>query len=422
MQDRRTVDQDHEEDPSQPPSASSTRLARSLVSDEFVSPNTRLVAVRYFLDRPGYGLDNSALRLWFHPPALARPNDICEFLRAQQIALDGLLIEIYLDQFKSFMMLEACAASGILWDFSDTSPKAPGSIDVRLTDLVNAHSEEVITEEQKRFPAASAREYGKDAPIELANVTPSGLFSFSMMVGLETAALWITLLPGSISDSFLLKWGPYMFFVGGIMQIIVGIFQVLRNNVYGATAFLGFGSFWCSNGIVAILEAYASDGTTAQDLILMSDPWGNFVRILFILAFCLALEIQTFAMNRLSSILIGLLCLKFFVQALAAWSTAAQWAQFAFGVLTSAFAFYVFVVEFTNQIYHRQIFRVYKWSEENSPEEVFGASGRLGTLHSKAARLRQARWISPCMLRDAKGDSPGNGATLILSDIDQTQT
>jgi len=58
----------------------------------------------------------------------------------------------------------------------------------------------------------------------------------------------------------------------------------------------------------------------------------------------------------------------------------------------SCLAFYVFMVEFTNQVYHREVFRVHKWSIKDSPEEVFGLAGRGQTLYSKAARLRQARY------------------------------
>jgi hypothetical protein len=45
--------------------------------------NHRLVVVRYYLDRPGYDLQNSAARLWFHPPVDVRPVDVKEFLENQ---------------------------------------------------------------------------------------------------------------------------------------------------------------------------------------------------------------------------------------------------------------------------------------------------------------------------------------------------
>jgi len=56
------------------------------------------------------------------------------------------------------------------------------------------------------------------------------------------------------------------------------------------------------------------------------------------------------------------------------------WTQFVLDVLTSSLAFYIYLVEFTNQVYQREVFTVWRWSEECSPEEVFGAAGLTGTL------------------------------------------
>ena len=229
------------------------------------------------------------------------------------------------------------------------------------------------------------------------------------MVALETAHLTGQLIPNSVNtERYLLKWGPYMFFVGGLLQIIVAIFQVFRNNVYGATAFLGFGSFWFANGLASILETYFGEEATAAAGLVRNntetDNWGDFVRLLFILLFCCALLVQTFAMNKLSSTLIALLCTKVFFSGLTGWSKAAQWGQFVTGWLTAFMALYVFLVELTNSIYHKEIFNVHRWHEAESPQEVFGAAGRTGTLHSKATRLRQAKYPQVSSLRAARCD------------------
>jgi hypothetical protein len=84
-------------------------------------------------------------------------------------------------------------------------------------------------------------------------------------------------------------------------------------------------------------------GTLADDLAGITDPWGNYSRIIFVFAFCCALLIQTFAMNRLSTTLIALLCIKVALQAMAGWSTTVQWLQLVFCV--AAFVFYVYSVE-----------------------------------------------------------------------------
>jgi succinate-acetate transporter protein len=382
------------------PKARKSRHVRIKSAQVMEAENHRLVVVRYFLDRPGYDLHNAASRFWFFPPAETNADDVLNFLTEQNIALPGLLIEIYLDRFEAYMLLEACRSCSTVWDFAEASFREPGILNIRLTDMDLADQEQSLSESEKSGIAPSKAQT-KQQP-QLANVTPAGLFSFSMMVGLETVSLMPSLMPGTVSESYVLAWGPYMYFVGGLMQILVATFQVLRNNAYGATAFFGFGSFWFSFGSYTILRTFfASEGTVAYDMLEGHDPWGSFFRSMFVFAFSVALLIQTFAMNRLSSTLIGLLCFKMLFSAFAGWSVALRWCQFVFGWMTSVFAFYVFVVELTNSIYHREVFPVYKWSLETSPDEAFGAPGRTGTLYSKAARLRRASYPNVRKIRSA---------------------
>ena len=438
----------HLEDDSNVGTTSSRTTTATTTTAVHSTPRRRLVVVRYFLDRPGYGLHNSACRFWWDAPAECTPLQVQEFLQLQGIALDGLLLEAFLDAFESFMMLEACQAAHVVWDFSQTSSQQPGILNIRLTDLYEAQAQElepIVTTEcnkhqQHAVPAPTIPRANTAAapPPSMANTIPAGLFSFSMMVGLETAALTGELITGSVQRSFVLSWGPYMFFVGGLLQIIVACFQVYRNNIYGTVAFLGFGSFWFANGLTSILQTYFLDTDVDNDddnvnLATLADPWGRFIRTFFVLAFSCSLLQQTFVMSRLSSTLIFLLCLKVGAAALGGWSRALQWCQFVFGWTTSAFAFYVFLVEFTNQVYHREVFKTYKWSEDNSPEEVFGASGKLDTLHSKAARLRQARYqqyhqstTGPTnnvrKVREACSSSPQGSPQVVADGSDNTDT
>ncbi|KAL7567959.1 hypothetical protein ACA910_019669 [Epithemia clementina (nom. ined.)] len=355
----------------------------------------RMAVIRYFLDRPGYDLRHSAARIWFHPPAICTPNDVRQFLDQQKIAMNGLLVEIFLDKFKSFMMLDAIEAGFIEWDFSDSSPSDPAILNVRLTDIENDQQYD-NTNLQSMVQGSSTRGAAakETSGSMIANTGPIGLFAFSIVTGLETAALANKLIPGSVQDSYILVWGPYGFFVGGLLQLLVGIFEVFRNNIYGAVAFQTFGCIWLSNGLSSILQThFSAEDTPAYELLGGSDPWFHFVRVMFIFAFCCVLEIQTWTMNKLSSILVGILCVKLFFHAITPWSLAAEWIDFIVGWILACFAFYVFLVEFTNQVYQRTVLQMYKWSEEHSPEELFGAAGRIGTLNSKAARLRQANFV-----------------------------
>ena len=363
--------------PNKPPRAS---ICEGSIKD--LSNNPRLVVARYFLDRPGYDLRHSSARLWERPPGTCSASHVESFLKTQGIAIDDLLVEIYVDKFESYMLLEACVASHVQWNFQNTTYNEPGILNVRLTDMIFAQRSDALQQ-------PSAPQLSSSSTPRHANTISLGLFSFSVMVGLETAAIMAVLIPGSINLAYVLAWGPYMFFIGGFLQVIVGIFQVVRNNIYGATAFLGFGTIWFSYGAKSILETYFS-GDVPEEVLASEDPLGNAIRSWYVLAFSCVLLKQTFVMSKLSTTLIALLCLKIFAASLSGWSTAMAWVQLVLGWIVSFFAFYVFTVEFTNDVYHREVFPTFKWSKEHSPEEVFGAAGRQSTLYSRAAMLRHA--------------------------------
>ena len=79
------------------------------------------------------------------------------------------------------------------------------------------------------------------------------------------------------------------------------------------------------------------------------------------------------------------------------------------GWVVSAFAFYVFAAEFTNEVYQREVVPVYPWSS-TSPEEVFSAAGRENKLVPQAAvALRAARAPTLLRLRSSKAKAGGKG-------------
>jgi succinate-acetate transporter protein len=342
----------------------------------------RMVVVRYFLDRPGYNLDNSSSRLWKNPPATCSPTDIAAFLREQGIRDDSdkkLLVELYLDKFRSYMLLEVCAVDGVQFNFTGTTIQQPGVLNIRLTDVAATEAEN-----NSHAPAAVSA-----APRpQFCNTSPVGLFAFSMTVALESVELFGRLVPGTVDESFVLIWGPYAFFVSGLLQLIVGMWEVTRNNIYGATAFMAFGSFWLANGLKLILVNYFPDEIPSE-LLGASDPTGNFIRNFWIMAFVCVLFKETLVMNKLTSTLIALLVFFLAATALTGWSLAMEWIQLIMGIIIACLAFYVFTAEFTNEVYHRQVFNLYPWSPE-SPIEVFGAPGRRNKLQIKAVELRTA--------------------------------
>lgn len=209
--------QQEEEEQQTSSAGGATRIAEANAASTYDRPPRRLVAVRYFLDRPGYGPHNSASRLWFDPPRRMLPKHVSAFLVRQGIALDGLLVEVYLDKFQSFMLLDACDAACVEWDFDETTLQSPGILDLRLTDTEydqQLQLEQVGLGASNPFShpappiAAPGVPHHQHHPPELANTTPIAVFAFSFMNGLEAARQMVVLVPGTVSPVFALAWGP----------------------------------------------------------------------------------------------------------------------------------------------------------------------------------------------------------------------
>ena len=344
-------------------------------------PVTRKVLVKYYLDRPGYDLTHSSARIWNDPPETCNAPDIAEFLDQQGINSIGdetMLVEVFLDRYKAYMLLESCDANKVMFDFSNTTSTDPGVITIRLTDLVSG---EAKIEPPTRTVGAT-----------FCTTSPVGLFAFSMTVILDVADLFGKLVPGTVDPSFILIWGPYAFFVSGLLQFVVGMFAVARNDVYGATAFMAFGSFWLANSTKLILIAYFPEQIPTEFL-AGSDPVGGFIRNFYIFGFVCVLFKQTLNINKLSSILIAGLMVQMIATSVAGWSLACQWIQLFASTFVSLWAFFAFAIEFTNEVYHKEVFNVWPWHEPTADQAfgpVFSAPGRSNTLYSHAARLRLA--------------------------------
>jgi succinate-acetate transporter protein len=345
----------------------------------------RLVVVRYYLDRAGYNINNSSSRIWVNPPKQTTPSDIENFLQEQGIKSiedTKLLVELYLDAYHSYMLLEVCTEHMVHFDFTSTTSKQPGTLDVRLTDL-----NEIISGGGK-----GTKEGSSTSAVPRCNTSPVGLFAFAMTVGLDALNVLRELLDDDtkIDPSFLLIWGPYAFFVSGLVQFVVGINEISRNNIYGATAFLAFGCFWMANGTVIILKTYFPD--EIPDSIrysTSSNAPDTFVRECYVMIFACALFKQTLIMNKVTTGLIGTLIIYVFTASLGGWNDVFLWMKVVLGFILSIYALFVFYAEFTNEVYQRTVVNLYPWNS-NSSVEAFGAAGRENMLQVRAIDLRTA--------------------------------
>jgi succinate-acetate transporter protein len=93
-------------------------------------------------------------------------------------------------------------------------------------------------------------EKGTSIRIEVADPTPLGLTGLAM-VTLVAASQKLGLTDGL---SVLIPWA---FFLGGIAQVMAGIYDFKHNNLFGSTAFPIYGLFWISMAATWLIKTGA---------------------------------------------------------------------------------------------------------------------------------------------------------------------
>jgi succinate-acetate transporter protein len=93
------------------------------------------------------------------------------------------------------------------------------------------------------------------APLAVADPAPLGLAAFALTTFLLSAknAGWT-----HGGDA----WLGYAFAYGGFIQLLAGMWEFRRLNVFGATAFSTYGGFWIGLGLYVLLAASGSKSVT----------------------------------------------------------------------------------------------------------------------------------------------------------------
>ena len=178
-----------------------------------------------------------------------------------------------------------------------------------------------------------------------ANPAPLGLTGF----GLTTILLNIHNAGFYPNNSMILGMG---IFVGGIAQIIAGILESKKNNTFGLTAFIAYGSFWLS--LVAIWAlprlgiADKADETAMGFYLLV---WGLFTFGMFI---------GTLRLNRALQVVFGSLVILFALLALGDFThnpTIKIIAGYE-GIFCGLSAFYAAIAQVLNEVYGRVVLPV----------------------------------------------------------------
>jgi uncharacterized protein len=179
-----------------------------------------------------------------------------------------------------------------------------------------------------------------------ANPGPLGLMAFGMttvLLNVHNAGL----MPMS---AVILAVG---FFYGGIAQVIAGIMEWKKNNMFGMTAFLSYGLFWLS--FVGLFAFPKWMGTSALDLGATSTAlgyyliaWGVFTALMFV---------GTLRINRSLQTVFLSLTILYVLLALAEWTGNATLAKVAGweGIFVGLSAVYGAIAQVWNELYGRVV-------------------------------------------------------------------
>lgn len=176
---------------------------------------------------------------------------------------------------------------------------------------------------------------------KVANAGPLGLLGFGMttvLLNLHNAGL-IPLSAVIVAMGFAL---------GGLAQIIAGVMEFKNNNLFGATAFTAYGTFWWS----LIFIWWNPSGSTAADPVSMGWYlllWGIFT---------LFMSIGTLKHNRATQVVFFSLTLLFFLLAISDFSGsgAIHTAAGIVGIFCGASAIYNSLAQIVNHEFGKKVF------------------------------------------------------------------
>lgn len=329
----------------------------------------RKVLVRYFLDRDGASAESSTAVFWESPPEVATATDVKNYLHRVGITRHGMIAQVYLQQYQAYMNLDAIDGT-VTFDFKQ--PNEILSLRLTSTSCGDEHDKPAVPE----FIARSTT----------CNMSPLGLFAFSMLICLHTVEDFMSLNSDIIVESYKALWACYAFWIGGFLQLWVGGFEAVRGNVYGATAFSAFGCFWLANGTLKILKTFFNlpAGPEYQE----PTKIGGDIKDFWILIFVFVLFKQTLIMNRVSTAITVVLSFWIIASMISVFSEPFIYVKVVSGALLCSVGFYGFTAELTNEVYPEEPMPM--WPVHQGNEEIFGAAGRSRTLKRSLIDLRTA--------------------------------
>lgn len=175
-----------------------------------------------------------------------------------------------------------------------------------------------------------------------ANPAPLGLLGFGMttvLLNLHNAGLFEL-------DSMVLAMG---IFYGGIAQIIAGILEARKNNIFGMTAFTSYGFFWLTlAGIIVMPKLGWIPAASNNAMVAYLVIWGLFTFFLFF---------GTFRISKALQFVFGSLTILFFLLALgdATGNEDIKHIAGIEGIICGGSAIYTGIATLLNEVYNKAV-------------------------------------------------------------------
>ena len=144
--------------------------------------------------------------------------------------------------------------------------------------------------------------------------------------------------------------------VGGLAQVLAGMWEFRSGNTFAGTAFVAYGAFWLS--FWALVEFYVVDipkAEVADAVGVYLIAWGIFTAYMFV---------ASFKTTRAVNVVFGLLLATFLALGIGelAASTGLSTAGGYLGLLTAAAAAYTAMAEITNATFGRAVLPIHPLS------------------------------------------------------------
>eukprot|EP01012_Entosiphon_sulcatum_P041983 TRINITY_DN558_c0_g1_i2.p2 TRINITY_DN558_c0_g1~~TRINITY_DN558_c0_g1_i2.p2 ORF type:complete len:388 (-),score=97.86 TRINITY_DN558_c0_g1_i2:435-1598(-) len=310
------------------PWVSANQLALAPELAAFTREGRRVVAIRYFMTvtHP----DEGSLVKWKDPPHSFTGVDLRHQMDVLGIDLCDHLPQVYEAELQGYSNLDHEVK------FVFQPDQLVMLLNVRLTPLRTGQLDHSAAQKPHEVVI-------KNNP--LANPGCLGLFAFALTTGFLMLEVC-----GAVENAFAFTIIPCALMFGGLVQLLVGMWEIQRNNLFGAVAFTSYGAFWMTYFFEKILyqskvfpavSATYPKGETAYYVM-----WGLLTTVFFFQTLRITYALQT---------VFFLVALTFFLLAGGVWSANCKKAAGIAGVLAASAAFYTGAAEFTNDLYKRTI-------------------------------------------------------------------